>query len=148
MRKNLIFFALFLLFNDIIEARLHIGREIRRLFFPDRHRNRGNSSPAAAAPVKPTTLLTLPKSTSTALPASMPPPTATIFGAQGLTSMPAEVFITVTDRNFNHFLGYPTPLSGVNYYRNPNFLIAGQRPCGSCDNKIIIVTRAPDERII
>ena len=79
-------------------------------------------------------------------------PTATTFTSSFKLS---EVLLTITDPNYNYFFGYPSNLpggssKGVEYYKNSKYLIGGPRKhCGGCcDNKIIIVTRAPDERLI
>lgn len=160
MKKVFLLFTLILFFIQLIEGKkgkLKIGKKVKRLFVGKKHKN--NSTPKSttvAVSIKSAELSALSTFTaglstvSLSTPTSIPHPTATTFNdiPSSATGQPAEVFITLTDRNYNYFFGYPTPLSGVNYYRNPRFMIAGQRPCGCCDNKIIIVTRAPDDRII
>lgn len=141
---------------EIIEARkgkLKIGKKVKRLFVAKKHHNKSISKSIHMSLAKKSERSSILQSISAHLETmsyatrtSIPLPTVTTFN--GSLKNHAEVYITLTDRNYNYFLGYPTILSGVNYFRNPRFMIAGRRPCGCCDNKIIIVTRAPDERII
>ena len=170
MRKNFILFLLFLLIIELIEARkrkLKIGKKVKRLFVAKKHHHKSKPKPRTVisstrtaqssifhtvTAALSTFSTSISASASSITPTSILQPTATTFNANPVLAVPAptptEVFITVTDRNYNYFLGYPTPLSGVHYYKNPRFMIAGRRPCGCCDNKIIIVTRAADERLI
>ena len=88
------------------------------------------------------------KSSSTSLSVSMISPTATTFTNTFPTIPTSDVYFTYTDKNFNYFLGYPSGgPNGANYYQNPMLMVAQPtRKCGCCDNKLIIVTRAPDDR--
>ena len=78
---------------------------------------------------------------------SMISPTATTF-TQSFPFISTDAYFTYTDKNFNYFLGYPSGgPNGANFYQNPGLLVAQPtRKCGCCDNKLIIVTRAPDDR--
>lgn len=153
MKTKFLLFLFILFVIEIIEARkgkLKIGKKVKRLFVAKKHHNK--STPNSSLSMKSArssiyrSISARFATISRATPTSIPLPTLTTF--TGSLPNNAEVYITLTDRNYNYFLGYPTVLSGVNYFRNQRFMIAGQRPCGCCDNKIIIVTRSPDERII
>lgn len=76
-------------------------------------------------------------------------PTAATFAASAIqTAFTATpVLITITDRNYNYFYGYPTSIAGVNYYQSPRFLVAGPRRCGCCDSHPIIFTRTNDHAV-
>ena len=155
MKANLLlFFLLVIIIIKVIEARrgkLKIGRKIKRLFVGKKHHLNNNRATSMTTTMS--SLISLKMSIRSSISSelatvSIPYPTSTTFGNFPPYQADSEVYITLTDRNYNYFLGYPTALAGVNYYRNPRFLVAGRRPCGCCDNKIIIVTKAPDERII
>lgn len=76
-------------------------------------------------------------------------PTATTFTQRLSTFLPKDVYFTYTDKNYNYFLGYPRyGVNGANYYRNPKVMIAQPTQRCGCDNKIIIVTRAPNYEIV
>lgn len=83
-------------------------------------------------------------------PFSIISPTATTFTQAPSTFISKDVYFTYTDKNYNYFFGYPSHgADGANYYRNPKLLIAQPtQKCACCDNKIIIVTRAPNYEII
>lgn len=154
MKVNiLLFLFLIMLIIDAIAAKkgkLKIGKKIKRLFVGKKHHNKDKKETTTAwtESIKSARASVL-KSVSAKLASiSIPLPTATTFNNIPGLHAGSEVYITLTDRNYNYFLGYPTAFAGVNYFRNPRFMVAGRRPCGCCDNKIIIVTRAPDERII
>lgn len=161
MKTNLLLFLiLILVVIQVTEARkgkLKIGKKIRRLFVGKKHHKHDKAESTSVYSLVYSARSSIISAHLSLLshvkPTSIPLPTATTFNGfpalyAGSLPKQAEVYITVTDRNYNYFFGYPTVLSGVNYFRNPRFMIAGRRPCGCCDNKIIIVTRAPDERII
>lgn len=157
MKSNfLLLLLLIVLIIEVIEAKkrkLKIGKKAKRLFVGKKHHNKNKSKSTTVSVSKKLTRSSIRQSLSSRLATvsltSIPQPTATTFSTFPTFKADSEVYITLTDRNYNYFLGYPTLQAGVNYFRNQRFMIAGRRPCGGCcDNKIIIVTRAPDERIV
>lgn len=155
MKTNiLLFLFLIILIIDVLDAKkgkLKIGKKVKRLFVGKKHHKNNKkvtTSTAWTETIKSVRSSVRKKVSSKLKSISIPQPTATTFNNIPALYAGSEVYITLTDRNYNYFLGYPTPLAGVNYFRNPRYMVAGRRPCGCCDNKIVIVTRAPDERII
>lgn len=148
MKKYQFLLALLVLFTIFLELaegrrkRLRIGRKIKKIFAKKHHHKKKQAAPPPPPPPPPA--LTTSTSTSTSVSSLLP--TATTFTT---SFTPTAILLTITDRNYNYFYGYPTNSAGIDYYNSPRFLIA--RPphggCG-CGNKIIIVTRAPDERLI
>lgn len=121
------------------KKKLKIGKKIKKLFVAKKHHKKPKPSSITA----PSPTLTPPSLTPTM---TLMAPTETTFSSSFTVS---DVLITITDRNYNYFYGYATNVAGVNFYRSPKFLVAGpQQKCGCCDNKIIIVTKAPEERLI
>ena len=154
---NMTFWLFFLVFLGILQSveskrkgKIKIGKKINKnfgknavkkiekLFIGKKHHNKKKTP--NTPPAIPNIIQSIVQSTS------MPEPTATTFFSYFTAS---EILITMTDRDYNYYYGYPTNLDGVNYYQNSNFLVAGQRnQCGCCDNKVIIVTRALEDRLI
>lgn len=73
----------------------------------------------------------------------LPPLLATFSDSAKLKR--AEVLIKATNSQFKHFYGNAKIIDGVNHYYSNKILVAGRRLRGSCDNKLIMVTRTPDE---
>lgn len=83
-------------------------------------------------------------------------PTSTFFGsftnAYYTGQTVSQVLVTITDRNYNYYMGaYPAtgvvrgpvdaPNANALYYNNPRILVPGAARCGCCDSKPIYVTR-------
>lgn len=138
------FLTLFILLNlEFLEAkkRLKIGKKVKKLFV-----NSGKKAKKIFVKHKHHNH----KASSTSI-STFIQPTATTFTSSFTLS---ELLMTITDRDYNYFYGYPTNIPGfggnnVNLYRSSRYLIAKKRQnCGCCDNKIIIVTKAPEEKLI
>lgn len=114
---------------------VHSGKKVKKVFVGHKHHHKKKKASAATT------------TTTTSLQTFINP-TATTFTNSFTLS---EILMTVTDRNYNYFFGYPTNIPGFKgeLYESSRYLIAGRRKkCGCCDNKIIIVTKAPEERLI
>jgi hypothetical protein len=127
------------------KGKLKIGKKVKRLFVPKKHHKK--SKPSSRTTITRPSISKTPSSRTLTTPSlTLVAPTETTFSSSFTLS---DVLITITDRNYNYFYGYATNVAGVNFYNSPKFLVAGpQQKCACCDNKIIIVTKAPDDRLI